>query len=191
MNHIISIHKKEMSQNLYHKFGEYRYKIFIEKLRWNLPGNSYDNREEFDQYDTLQTKYIIGLDDRGDIFGCARLLPTSGHYLLKDIFSSLSSQPLPSTSNDFEISRFAATSQFDHHLAMRVFGFTLYAAQNLGASNAFAVTTVALERYFLKNEVILTRLGKPVRYGRNKIIALCFPTRQAGPLISIHSASHS
>ena len=62
-----------LSSELYTKTAQYRYKVFIETLGWELQTK---NGEELDQFDRPDTLYVVAQDDVGNVNGCARLLPT-------------------------------------------------------------------------------------------------------------------
>lgn len=86
--------------------GRYRYKVFVERLKWHLPCEA---GHEFDQFDRSDTKHLIALGQGEDIVGCARLLPTTRPYLLESVFPALlNGQPPPSSPEVWELSRFAA-----------------------------------------------------------------------------------
>lgn len=71
---------------LYEALGQYRYRVFIEKLGWQLDTPPGVERDQFDLPDTV---HVIVRDKRHGIVGCARLLPTSGPYLLGEVFPQL------------------------------------------------------------------------------------------------------
>jgi acyl homoserine lactone synthase len=63
-----------------------RAEVFIGNLGWDIPALS---RREIDEYDTEETIYGAVTDEIGDLEGCFRLVPTTGPYMLKDIFPQL------------------------------------------------------------------------------------------------------
>src|SRR3978361_835920 len=76
----------------------YRYKVFVEHLGWDLPiAQVGSERDQFDHPDTL---YVMVKDADNRICGCARLLPTTGDYLLGTVFPHLmGNQPMPSSAD--------------------------------------------------------------------------------------------
>ena len=66
--------------------AEYRYKIFIEQLGWQLPTKDGLEQDDFDSDETL---YVVGQSEDNTICGCARLLSTSSPYLLSEVFPFL------------------------------------------------------------------------------------------------------
>ncbi len=133
--------------------------------------------QEFDQFDHPQTRYIVAMGRQG-ICGCARLLPTTDAYLLKEVFAYLCSETPPSDPSVWELSRYAASAADDPQLAMKIFWSSLQCAWYLGASSVVAVTTTAMERYFVRNGVILQRLGPPQKVKGETLVAISFPAYQ-------------
>ncbi|MFU4573628.1 nucleotide disphospho-sugar-binding domain-containing protein [Pseudomonas aeruginosa] len=130
-----------------------------------------------DQFDHPQTRYIVAMGRQG-ICGCARLLPTTDAYLLKEVFAYLCSETPPSDPSVWELSRYAASAADDPQLAMKIFWSSLQCAWYLGASSVVAVTTTAMERYFVRNGVILQRLGPPQKVKGETLVAISFPAYQ-------------
>ncbi|EIU3851274.1 acyl-homoserine-lactone synthase [Pseudomonas aeruginosa] len=159
------------------ELGRYRHQVFIEKLGWDVVSTSRVRDQEFDQFDHPQTRYIVAMGRQG-ICGCARLLPTTDAYLLKDVFAYLCSETPPSDPSVWELSRYAASAADDPQLAMKIFWSSLQCAWYLGASSVVAVTTTAMERYFVRNGVILQRLGPPQKVKGETLVAISFPAYQ-------------
>jgi acyl homoserine lactone synthase len=91
--------------------GEYRYRIFVEQPGWELPTRE---RIEHDQFDADDTVYVIGIDEAGEIHGCARLLPTSNPYLLSELFPHLMAPATPPCNERiWELSRFSVSRAGD------------------------------------------------------------------------------
>lgn len=78
--------QNNFSEGLYTKFKSYRYRVFVEYLGWEL---NCPNNEELDQFDKVDTAYVVAQDRESNIIGCARLLPTTQPYLLGEIFPQL------------------------------------------------------------------------------------------------------
>lgn len=168
----------ELSGPLHDALGCYRHRVFIERLGWDVTSTSLLPDREFDQFDHDGTHHIIALDDQAQVRGCARLLPTLAPYLLGEVFGYLCEQPPPVDCNTWEISRFSASGELVPGLAMQVFWYSLHSAWLMGADAVVAVTTQSLERYFLRNGVVLSRLGAPQRVKGERLIALSFASSQ-------------
>ncbi|MDR0806022.1 MAG: GNAT family N-acetyltransferase [Enterobacteriaceae bacterium] len=91
---------------LENELAAYRYKVFIEKLGWELDTPIGFERDQFDKPDTI---YVIARNNHKEIIGCSRLLPTSEPYLLSEVFPQLlNGNPPPHSPMIWEISRFSA-----------------------------------------------------------------------------------
>lgn len=86
--------------------AHYRYRVFVERLGWQL---QHHGRLELDQFDRRDTLYVIARQRGGELRGVARLLPTDQPYLLATAFAQLlPGRPLPRSPEIWELSRFAA-----------------------------------------------------------------------------------
>lgn len=82
-----------------------RHRVFKECLDWDV--NSRNGRER-DVYDLLRPVYLLATDENGKVGGSWRLLPTTGPYMLRDVFPDLlEGAQAPSNPQVWEISRFA------------------------------------------------------------------------------------
>lgn len=179
MIELLSESLEGLSAAMIAELGRYRHQVFIEKLGWDVVSTSRVRDQEFDQFDHPQTRYIVAMGRQG-ICGCARLLPTTDAYLLKEVFAYLCSETPPSDPSVWELSRYAASAADDPQLAMKIFWSSLQCAWYLGASSVVAVTTTAMERYFVRNGVILQRLGPPQKVkARRWSRSASRPTRSA------------
>ena len=89
-----------------------RHKIFKERLNWDVIGAH--PGLEFDKFDDMDPVYgvCVHMAPTGmpNVLGCWRLLPTTGPYMLKDIFPVLlHGQEAEAHETIWEISRFAVT----------------------------------------------------------------------------------
>jgi acyl homoserine lactone synthase len=66
---VIAGSSKALTHDVYRKVGQYRQKVFIETLGWDLL--TMDGME-FDQFDRPDTLYMVSQDDAGAVNGCAR-----------------------------------------------------------------------------------------------------------------------
>jgi acyl homoserine lactone synthase len=147
--------------------AQYRHKIFIERLGWQLPVADGMERDQFDRTDTL---YVIARDATGAICGCARLLPTTRPYLLGDIFPSLlAGAPVPCDSATWELSRFAVAgidaaqvSQGDAARNTRaLLAAAIRTASEHGARRLITVSPLGIERLLQRMGVHAHRAGPP------------------------------
>jgi acyl homoserine lactone synthase len=148
--------------------AQYRHEIFVKQLGWQLP--MADNCYERDQYDRDDTVYVVGRDEAGSICGCARLLPTTRPYLLKELFPFLLAQGMdaPESPEVWELSRFAASplaaGQPEGEPLSRAFrpmlASVVRCAAQLGARQIIGVTYLSMERLFRRVGVHAHRAGQ-------------------------------
>lgn len=158
--------------------AHYRRRIFVEQLGWSLP--CADERFERDQYDRADTVYVLAHDEAGAICGCARLLPTTRPYLLRELFSFLlaADMPAPEAPDVWELSRFAANpgagALVDENNAWAVqpmFASVVECAAKLGARQLIGVTFLSMERLFRRIGVHAHRAGPAQRIDDRMVVA--------------------
>lgn len=151
-----------------------RYQAFRERLKWEVASQ---NERERDHYDDFHPVYVM-VREAQHVLACARLLPTTGQYMLKDTFPQLlTDQTAPVDELIWEISRLAVTKT-----ARAGLGFTTLPGALIREIARFAVlnnireyvfvTTVAFERLLVRLGVHLERFGPPQQIGIEKSIAL-------------------
>jgi acyl homoserine lactone synthase len=157
-----------------------RHKVFYETLRWEV--NSV-NGQERDHYDDLKPVYPVSCDRYGRVTGTMRLLPTTGPYMLADVFPQLlRGEEPPRGEHIWEISRFAVLSPDDPNRERAQAQLNSDTFHLLRCAARFArqqqieeyvfVTSVALER-------LLRRLGLDVkRFGDAR-------ARKVGKVLSV------
>src|SRR5262245_36405006 len=156
----------------------FRREVFVERLGWRLPQLGGTER---DQYDTADAVYLIAYDDAGGITACARLLPTTGSYMLPEIFPQLlGTTPAPRHASVWELSRFAADvrpgsgsrvlalSEATLELLSQVLAF----ARQSNVERLVLVTSIGIERLLLRAGFEVHRLSAPARVGGSLSVAL-------------------
>ncbi|MCG7600076.1 GNAT family N-acetyltransferase [Halomonas sp. McH1-25] len=169
----------EIPRDSFLKLSKFRYCVFIERLKWNIPTTDHFNKLEIDQYDTKDAYYTIAEEANGNIIGCSRLIPSSKPYLLSEHFDFLCIEELPFSYETWEyetweVSRFAVDSPFDKTLPIKIFKQALAYAWSRGARSVVAVTTMEMERYFKRNNISTRRMGDPITKDGDNLIALMF-----------------
>lgn len=163
---------------------EYRYRVFVENLEWELDLPTYysDRKLECDQFDVDETIYVYSKDRGGNINGCARLLPTTQPYLLKEVFPELLNGMTPPESKDiWELSRFTnidfeknTTSERSDYItdgSIELLNESIKAAKMHGAKHLVSVSPLSMERLLRRNGFDIKRIGKPARVGKYVLIA--------------------
>ncbi|WP_122032574.1 acyl-homoserine-lactone synthase [Aliivibrio sp. EL58] len=167
--------------------GEYlgilslRYQVFKKRLQWDLAS---ENDLESDQYDNDSAEYIYACDDSRNVNGCWRLLPTTGDYMLKSIFSELlGHHKAPSDPQVVELSRFAVgkrTSKMNEsvsEITMKLFEAIYFHAIKNDIKEYVTVTSIAIERLLKRMNIPCERIGdqKVHLLGETKSIVLSMP----------------
>ena len=147
-----------------------RYNTFHTRLGWDV---QCENGMERDDFDSTSTVYIIGKGSDQSVDACWRLLPTTGPYMLRDIFPELlHGQAAPQASDCWELSRFAvATDRVqsgvegfgDLSVALMVES-ARFALQH-GIKRIVTVTTTSIERLIKRQGLHVHRIGPPIRIG--------------------------
>lgn len=166
----------EIPQPLYDSLAQYRYKVFVERLGWELPSQP---GYEQDQFDHAGTVHVVAHGADGGIVGCGRLLPTTGPYLLESVFPQLlNGMPVPRSEKVWELSRFAAmdparadAAGAHDHMAERVLLQALRFCAERGVTHLLAVSTPPVERLLLRAGVECQRLGPPDMAGGKPVLA--------------------
>lgn len=167
---LVSGAPKNLPEGLYSKVARYRHKVFVERLGWQLQTNG---EVELDQFDRPDTVYVVAQNESGDIFGCARLLPTTHPYLLKEIFPQLlNGLPPPCSPEIWELSRFSAMNfnsrttsaltQFSASITARLLQESIACAAAHGAKRLITVSPTGIERLLRRSGVQAHRAGPPI-----------------------------
>jgi len=144
--------KTEVGPEILNAMFQLRYCVFKERLNWVGADREHLERDAFDD---LAPTYLIVHSDREGAKACWRLLPTTGPYMLKNLFAELlDGQPAPSDARVWEISRFAAT--------VDAAGYESLAA----LSDITSTMLVALLRFGLANRIDRVVAAADVRFER-------------------------
>jgi acyl homoserine lactone synthase len=88
----IQAHEYAQHSKLLQQMFKLRKKVFFDQLNWNV---DVVGDQEFDIYDELKPVYLLWVSkDFGDLYGCIRLMPTTGPTLLYDVFRKTFPQSL-------------------------------------------------------------------------------------------------
>ena len=153
-----------------------RHAVFHDRLGWDVTSDHGMEHDEFDQVNPIYT-LARGADD--EIEGCTRLLPTTGPYMLKDVFPELlAGQPAPQQRDVWEVSRLAlAEGKSDSSgygmgsIAMGMLAAAARFAKASGICRYVFATTVFLERMLRHRGLHIERIGPPMRIGRVMSVA--------------------
>ena len=184
----------ELARDDIRRMAAFRHDVFVEMLGWRLDES--EPGQELDQFDVPETVYVIARDENDDrVLGTARLLPTTGPYLLADVFPELlHGLPPPRSPAIWELSRFAAVdmnadrtsalSQFSSPVAIELMRVTLAVASQLGAERLVSVSPLGIERLLRRAGFDAHRIARPVVVDGHPIFACMIETESERSLNS-------
>lgn len=153
-----------------------RHEVFKERLDWEVGSASGKERDMFDDLDPV---YIV-CEHEGDVLGSWRLLPSTGPYMLKNVFPELLyGMPAPEAPDVWEISRFAVSKRVvgneslgtiktvTNLLLEQLFSF----AARREISRIVAVADVRFERILNRAGLLTQRFGPPLQIGVTRAIS--------------------
>lgn len=172
--------RQELPPQLFEQMGRYRREVFINQLGWEL---NTVNGMELDEFDGPDAVYVCSQDGEGKVNGAARLLPTTGPYLMEKVFPQLwGGNTLPCDSQIWELSRFAMvetakTTGVLPHQASAVAASTLLrqvikTAKLNGATSLITVSPVSMERLLRIHGFDARRAGVSKLHHEDPIVAL-------------------
>lgn len=172
--------RQQLPPELFEQMGHYRREVFINQLGWPL---NTVNGMELDEFDGPDAVYVCSHDDQGNVNGVARLLPTTGPYLMEKVFPQLwAGNTLPRDPKIWELSRFAMvdlakSERVSIHQASAVAASTLLLkviqeANSNGSDSLITVSPVSMERLLRFNGFYVRRAGVPKFRKEGSIVAL-------------------
>ena len=159
------------------RMHQLRYRVFKTRLEWEVMTSG---DMEADEFDAMRPVYVLHEDDEGEIDGCVRLLPTTGPYMLRDVFPALlGEEPAPVSAHIWEASRFACEvgrERSSHPRALARATFELFAGVlefglSWSLTEIVAVVDVRFERILRLGKWPLSRIGTPQWIGNTEAAA--------------------
>jgi len=171
--------KQQLPLGLFEEMGQYRREVFINQLGWKL---NTTQGMELDEFDGPEAVYVCSHDDEGNVNGVARLLPTTGPYLMEKVFPQLwGGKQVPRDPQIWELSRFAAASfnlsgsithQASAQYASELLRNVIRAGSMFGAQTLVTVSPVGMERLLRINNFKASREGVPFINEKTHIVCL-------------------
>lgn len=157
----------------------YRYRVFIEKLGWDLRASDGMESDQFDRDDTV---HVASHDRAGNINAYSRLLPTVKPYLLAEVFPELmDGGHLPCCDKTWELSRFTAHSAdgackpeggtYFSPAAVALLHKSVIAARERGADNLIFVSSPGMATLMARADFNVQRIGNPQVIGGHRVLA--------------------
>lgn len=154
-----------------------RYRVFGKRLGWEV---QVSGDMEIDEFDSLHPAYLLYRAPNGQIQGCARLLPSTGPNMVRDVFPVLlDGGSAPASTTIWESSRFGLdlpdhAPKGEHGVAKatyELFAGVLEFALSRALTDIVTVTDVRLERILRRVGWPLRRIGKPRPLGQTLAVA--------------------
>jgi len=155
-----------------------RYRMFRERLGWDV---SVEDGQEHDHFDELQPLYVLAKEGR-EVRGCWRILPTTGPNMLRDTFPELlGGRGAPCGERIWELSRFAVDTSGAGGFGLSSVPIVMMRdavmhARSEHVEEFVTVTTVAIERLLRQIGLAPRRLGPVLNIGVERTVALTFDT---------------
>ena len=150
--------------NLMHAF---RTQVFVNRLGWLLPTTEGLER---DRYDTANARYVVISDETEQVVASARLLPTTGAYMLPELFPQLlAGQAPPSDANLWELSRFATSVRTSgdgrvlslSNQTLDLLDCVFDMARQYNVNRLILATSIGIERLMLRSGLDAHRFASP------------------------------
>jgi N-acyl-L-homoserine lactone synthetase len=176
----------ELSEHIIDLMHEFRHTVFVKRLGWSLP--AVEGRE-CDHYDTPAARYVVVRDAFDRVTASARLLPTTGPYMLPDLFPQvLGGLPAPRDPFVWELSRFATSARMsrdgrvlslsDQTLALLESVFDLARCHQI--TGLLLVTSIGIERLMLRARLNAHRIAPPANIDGSLCVAVFIGVPDAG-----------
>jgi acyl homoserine lactone synthase len=165
-----------------------RHAMFAERLQWKVESQ---NGLERDWFDRLDPTYVVARHpvDPLRAVGSWRLLPTTGPYMLKDVFPELlHGQAAPTDPAVWEASRFAVARCDDgvafgmNETPVAMIREMLRFVRRHGVREIVTVTSVGVERLIRNLGLRTERFGPAIQIGDVRTVALRVPMDDAAEL---------
>ncbi len=180
MIRVIHGHQRRLFPREIDGMHKLRKKVFHQRMAWQVPIIS---DWEVDGFDAMDPVYLLALNEREDVVGTMRLLPTTGFNMLNDVFPQLLPDGSPVYSpRIWEVSRLAVDADAGVAQGDRLLGVAtaeLAIASNeiamaAGVSHFVAVIDAFMHRTFKRAGCAGEPISPPQRIGSTLCYAVAF-----------------
>ena len=163
-----------------------RKRVFYDRMHWDVP---IINNWEIDGFDAMDPLYLLAMDDKNNVVGSSRVLPTTGFTMINDIFSELLPEQSPVYSPlIWEGSRFCVDSDvgaIGERGAFSRAALEMLIAGNeigleIGLTHTVAVFDLNMHRLMKRIGCAGDPLGPPRRIGHVMCIAVAIEISKQG-----------
>jgi acyl homoserine lactone synthase len=161
-----------------------RYRVFKQRLKWDLRCS--DGLER-DEYDDFGASYLILRDRRERVVGTCRFLPTTGPYMLREVFQGmLGDKEPPCHPSIWEGSRLAVDCGSDevgglgsvNPLTREVYCGLVEFGMAMGMTEIYTIYDFAIARFLRRIGCRPKWQGKPRRMAGSVALAVAFDINQ-------------
>ncbi|WP_342627773.1 acyl-homoserine-lactone synthase [Nguyenibacter vanlangensis] len=160
-------------------FAKLRYRVFVERLGWTAPDQSSALGFEYDRFDTKDAIYILVCNAQSEVIAGVRLIKTTSHFLLAQLFPTLDPQAIPTGEDVLEVTRFVVEPNRERLGGCSdPVGQLVMALQEFGLNNSLrnfiSVSYAGMERLLSQAGCRFARLGGPQRFDGRMAVPLKF-----------------
>lgn len=154
-----------------------RAEVFGTRLNWDVACVDGEERDEFDELDPV---YVMIRSASGQVEASCRLLPTTGPYMLKDVFPQLlGGREPPRDELVWEVSRFIVVPSDQgkgglgsiHRITQELLIQLIAVGLTNNLSSILAVTEVRFERVLRRAGLMMERYCAPMPIGDTRGVA--------------------
>jgi acyl homoserine lactone synthase len=175
---------RELHSKLMDEMFRMRAEVFAGRLGWDV---TVTNGREVDRFDAEDPLYLFSLNDETEeLQGAVRLLPTTGPYMLRDVFSVLVPGGAPESPLIWESSRFAINPGITiageraeaNHIVNRttieLLCGIVEVCKKAGVEHIVSVFDARMARIFRTADCPFEIIGTPTRIGKTMTYAGLF-----------------
>ena len=104
--HVITWDTIHLHGSLWRDHHYLRKQVFVDQLNYQVPHTEW---WEWDQYDTPNAVYLV-VEYQGQVVSSCRLVPTTGPYMIRDVFPDMYEGALPARKDTWEMTRIFASN---------------------------------------------------------------------------------
>ena len=128
MIYLVTPENRHLFEKQLRQMWRQRYAVFVQMMGWNIPNKANEKGLEVDVYDTDDSHYLLALSDRGSVTASIRLNPTTGPYMMKDLFDDMCLGGAPEGDDVWEATRFYVRAPRATHEERIMLGIQIQAA---------------------------------------------------------------
>ena len=174
--HVVTGANRRLYERELDEHHQIRHRIYVEELRWRGLTPRADKRE-YDQFDTPETVYLLGLE-QGRVVGGLRLVPTTGPQLINDVFSRFASERgVPRRPDIAEWTRiFVVPERREEHTGSKIGSTVIASMIDYGLEEGLSAISAVMNTFwlpkFLKYKWRVRPLGLPDVHDDEWLIAV-------------------